>query len=74
MLVEACGRFLNTIVEGNSGIPSKNSTICCGGKGVADRVLVADAFFAKTEPGAVPRFARGLEWSRSSRGFTISPR
>lgn len=27
-----------------------------GGKGVADRALVADAFFAKTEPGVVPRF------------------
>jgi hypothetical protein len=28
-----------------------------GGKGAADRALVADAFFAKTEPGVVPRFA-----------------
>lgn len=28
-----------------------------GGKGVADRAVVADAFFARTSPGAVPRFA-----------------
>jgi hypothetical protein len=28
-----------------------------GGKGAADRALVADAFLAKTEPGVVPRFA-----------------
>ena len=27
------------------------------GKGVRDRALVADAFFARTEPGVVPRFA-----------------
>lgn len=28
-----------------------------GGKGAADRALVADSFFAKTEPGVVPQFA-----------------
>ena len=28
-----------------------------GGNGAADRALAADAFFAETEPGVVPRFA-----------------
>lgn len=39
-------KVLNALVTGNVG----------KGKGFADRGLIADAFFAKTEPGVVPRF------------------
>jgi hypothetical protein len=47
-----------------------------GGNGAADRALVADAFFAKTEPGVVPRFATADPdiYNKLARAKGIDPR
>ena len=46
-----------------------------GGKGFADRAIVADAFFASAEPGTIPRFVTGDEavFKKLARAAGIDP-